>query len=158
MSDPTYLHELRGQYPGLAVGRQEGFASGQEHGYNNGWNDAMREVTPRFEALQRENAALQQERDALKRDRLDLQYAANAFSVISRTMQAIIESAPASMQVDAIHRYNELCDRYLNNGVLRTEPHNDPTAKERDSEVTGFFPKLTQRLNARSTPDDDYSP
>lgn len=155
MSNDAFHHEMRGMWNGVAAGRQQGYEQGSQEGYDaghrDGWNEAIRTMNPRV-------AELEQERDALARDRLDLQYAANAFAVISRTMQAIIESAPASTQVDAIHRYNELCDRYLTNGVLRTEPHNDETAKARDSEVASFFPKLAQRLNARSTPDDDYSP
>ncbi|MDX5555965.1 hypothetical protein [Escherichia coli] len=151
----SHLDLERGLYEGMAAGQSRGYEQGSSEGYavghRDGWNEAVRTMTPQLQALE-------QERDALKRDRLDLQYAANAFAVISRTMKAIIESAPADMQVDAIHRYNELCDRYLTNGVLRTEPHNDPTAKERDSEVTGFFPKLAQQLNARSSADYDPSP
>ena len=155
MSDSAFHDGQRQMWNGVAIGRQTGFEEGSQAGYDaghrDGWNAAMRTTNPEIEALK-------QERDALKRDRLDLAYAANAFSVIARTMQAIIESAPAGTQVDAINRYNELCDRYLTDGVLRTEPHNDETATARDSEVARFFPRLAQQLNARSTPDDDPSP
>jgi len=155
MSDPAYLHEIRGIAFGQAAGRQQGFNEGEQHGYSaghrDGWNEAIQTTNPTIEALR-------QERDALARDRLDLQYAANAFAVISRAMQAVIVNAPAGMQVEAIRHYNDLCARFLDNGVLRVEPHVDATVKARDSEVADFFPKLAQRLNARSSYDDDPSP
>lgn len=148
MSDPAYLHELRGQYTGLAVGRQEGFAAGQDQGYTAGWNDAMREVTPRFEALQ-------QERDAYQRDRDNIAYAANAMGVIARAMQAVIVKGTRDQQLEVINRYNELVDQLIVHGSLRCPPHLDATVQERESDVANFLPQLAERLNSA---DDDYSP
>ena len=140
----NHLDYERGLYDGMGAGQQRGFEAGQQHGYDAGWNDAIRTMTPRV-------AALEQERD-------NIAYAANAMGVIARAMQAVIANGTRDQQVEVVNRYNALCDMYLNNGVLRTEPHNDPTAQEREGDVASFFPKLAQQLNARSSHDDDYSP
>lgn len=142
----SHLDYERGLYEGVAA-QQHQYAAGRR----DGWDEAVDQMTPRYEALERELDALQQERD-------NIAYAANAMGVIARAMQAVIANGTRDQQVEVINRYNALCDMYLNNGVLRTEPHNDPTAQEREGDVASFFPKLARQLDARSTPDDDYSP
>lgn len=152
MNDSAFHDGQRQMWNGVAIGRQTGFEEGSQAGYDaghrDGWNAAMQTTNPEIEALK-------QERDALKRDRLDLQYAANAFAVISRTMQAVIADGTRDQQVEVIHRYNELVDQLIVHGSLRCPPHLDETVQAQAPDVADFVPQLAERLNSA---DDDYSP
>ncbi|CEE60354.1 conserved hypothetical protein [Xanthomonas citri pv. citri] len=137
----SHLDYERGLYEGVAA-QQHQYAEGRR----DGWDEAIEEMTPRFQALERE--------------RDDLAYALKAVAATGAALMEAMRDAPPHVRIAAVNAYNDRCDDLIGS-VLRCPPHLDPTVQEREPAVARWIPDISDQLvNSGQAifPDDDPSP